>query len=65
MTDVINEVNENSSEFFINRECPKCKKGELTIKFSITGPFIGCNKYEKGKTGCNYTSSIGNKDDEC
>ena len=64
MTDVINEVNENSSEFFINRECPKCKKGELTIKFSITGPFIGCNKYEKGKTGCNYTSSIGDKDDD-
>ena len=59
ITDVINEVNKISSEFKTNTECPKCKIGKLTIKFSISGPFIGCTKYDKVNNGCNYTKSIG------
>ena len=62
ISDVIDEVNEISSEFFKNSECPKCKTGKLSIKFASSGPFIGCDKYSKTENSCNYTSSIGGKD---
>ena len=44
------------------QKCPKCKDGALTIKFSYTGPFIGCTNYNKDSNGCNYSHAIG--DDE-
>ena len=62
ITDVINIITEKSDEFFEDRNCPKCKKGQLTIKFSYTGPFIGCSEYNKKDNGCRYSSSLDDRD---
>ena len=47
ITEVIDKINENSSEILKEKKCPKCKDGEITIKFAFTGPFVGCTKYKK------------------
>lgn len=34
--------------------CPKCKKGNLIIRFGKSGPFAGCSKFPE----CNFTSNF-------
>ncbi|MBD3231594.1 type I DNA topoisomerase [Candidatus Dependentiae bacterium] len=43
----------------INKKCPKCKKGELVIRFGKSGEFIGCSLFPE----CNFTSNF-TKDDK-
>ena len=62
ISQVIDKINEESPEILKEQKCPKCKDGSLTIKFSYTGPFIGCTNYNKDSNGCNYSHAIG--DDE-
>ena len=63
ITEVINKINELSPEILKKKSCPKCKEGELTIKFASTGPFLGCTKYSKESSGCKYSSAIGDDAD--
>jgi DNA topoisomerase-1 len=63
ITEVINKVNELSPEIIKEKKCPKCKEGELSIKFSPSGPFIGCTNFNKESTGCKYSSAIGDDAD--
>ena len=58
ITEVIDKINENSSEILKEKKCPKCKDGELTIKFAFTGPFVGCTKYNKASDGCKYSHAL-------
>ena len=39
--------------------CPKCKNGDLIIKFAPTGPFLGCTNFNKDLDSCKYSASIG------
>ena len=39
----------------VNRQCPKCSEGELSLKTSRNGAFVGCSKYPD----CKYTRSFG------
>ena len=39
----------------INRQCPKCKSGQLSLKTSRNGAFVGCSEYPD----CKYTRSFG------
>ncbi len=59
ISDVIDKISELSPEILKDRNCPKCKDGNLTFKFAFTGPFIGCTKYQKNKKGCSYSHTIG------
>ncbi len=36
------------------KECPACKEGELHLKLSKFGPFLGCKRYPE----CKYTKSL-------
>ena len=45
-------------KFSKRKKCPKCKDGELTIKFAFTGPFVGCTKYNKASDGCKYSHAL-------
>ena len=36
------------------KECPSCKEGELHLKLSKFGPFLGCKRYPE----CKYTKSL-------
>ncbi len=56
---VIDKINEFSPEILKEKKCPKCENGELTIKFSFSGPFIGCTNYKKDNDGCSYSYAIG------
>ncbi len=40
--------------------CPKCKTGELVIKFGRNGEFLACNRYNKqgGEDSCDFTSNF-------
>ena len=63
MTEVIDKVNEYSPEILKEKKCPKCSNGKLSIKFALSGPFIGCTEYKKGADGCNYSHAIGDDED--
>ena len=39
----------------VNRQCPKCSEGELSLKTSRNGAFVGCSEYPD----CKYTRSFG------
>ena len=39
----------------INRKCPKCNTGELSLKTSRNGAFVGCSEYPD----CKFTRSFG------
>ena len=58
ISQVINKINEFSPEILKEKKCPKCSNGDLTIKFSFSGPFIGCTNYKKNNEGCSYTHAI-------
>ncbi len=38
----------------IEKECPKCKEGNIVLRKSIYGSFFACNRYPK----CKYTEKI-------
>ncbi|MBU0757584.1 MAG: DNA topoisomerase I [Nanoarchaeota archaeon] len=38
------------------KKCPTCKSGELVLRKSVYGQFLGCSKYPK----CRYTEKLGN-----
>ncbi|TKJ17253.1 DNA topoisomerase I [Candidatus Woesearchaeota archaeon B3_Woes] len=38
----------------VEKPCPKCKEGQLVVRKSIYGAFLGCNKYPK----CRFTEKI-------
>lgn len=40
-------------------DCPECKKHKLSIRFSKSGEFLGCNNYPE----CKFTSNFSRKDD--
>ncbi len=63
MTEVIDKVNESSPEILKEKKCPKCSNGKLSIKFALSGPFIGCTEYKKDANGCNYSHAIGDNED--
>jgi len=39
----------------IEKECPKCKEGNIILRKSIYGAFLACSKYPK----CKYTEKLG------
>ncbi len=51
--DAINEMMHEHLLYIGNNKCPKCG-GDLGIKLSKFGPFIGCVNYPK----CNYTKKL-------
>ena len=63
MTEVIDKVNEYSPEILKEKKCPKCSDGKLSIKFALSGPFIGCTEYQKDGNGCKYSHAIGDDED--
>ena len=63
ITQVIDKINENSSEILKEKDCTRCKDGELTIKFAFSGPFIGCTNYSKDGNGCTYSHALGENDE--
>lgn len=40
----------------IKRKCPKCKEGNIVLRKSIYGSFLGCSNYPK----CKYTEKLEN-----
>ncbi|MBB4659306.1 type I DNA topoisomerase [Parvularcula dongshanensis] len=42
------------------RECPTCHEGQLSLKMSRYGAFIGCTRYPE----CNYTRQLGQSEEE-
>jgi DNA topoisomerase-1 len=54
--EVIDVINKNALHHFIgdNTKCPKCENGELQIKNSKFGAFLGCTIYPD----CNYTHQL-------
>ncbi|WP_031552739.1 type I DNA topoisomerase [Parvularcula oceani] len=42
------------------RECPTCHEGQLSLKMSRYGAFIGCTRYPE----CNYTRQLGQSEKE-
>ena len=62
ITDVINRLEEDLNTYLFKntesgtRECPLCKKGQVNLKLSRFGAFLGCSEYPE----CRYTRPIGN-----
>tara|TARA_X000000950_G_scaffold258375_1_gene325754 strand:+ start:54495 stop:56978 length:2484 start_codon:yes stop_codon:yes gene_type:complete len=62
ITNVIDHINEKSSELLKEKKCPKCKNGRQVIKFAFSGPFIGCSNYSKDSNGCKFSQSLDEED---
>ncbi|MCE3233646.1 MAG: topoisomerase [Rickettsiaceae bacterium] len=68
LTDVITELNELLGNWLfpknekgeIDRTCPKCKTGEVSLKLGKFGAFLGCSNYPE----CNYTHQLGDAGEE-
>ncbi len=43
----------------IKRKCPKCNEGDIVLRSSIYGKFLGCSSYPK----CRYTEKLQNNSD--
>ena len=63
ISEVIEKISSLSPEILKENKCPKCKDGNLIIKFAFTGPFIGCTNYKKDGSGCGYSHAIGSDED--
>ncbi len=67
ITEVIDYLNEELGDHFFperedgadRRECPACKKGELSLKLGKFGAFIGCSNYPD----CRFTRPLISQDD--
>jgi DNA topoisomerase-1 len=63
VTDVIHELNQLLGNWLfpknekgeIDRTCPKCKTGEISLKLGKFGAFLGCSNYPE----CSYTKQLG------
>lgn len=58
-TDIINNINENMHDHLFKKagnKCPKCG-GELSLKLSKYGAFVGCANYPT----CDYTQKLSNQ----
>jgi DNA topoisomerase-1 len=63
VTDVITELNQLLGNWLfpknangkIDRSCPKCKTGEVSLKLGKFGAFLGCSNYPE----CSYTKQLG------
>ncbi len=61
ITQVLDDIQKDleASLFDMTKEnpkaCPSCSSGELSLKLSKFGPFLGCNKYPE----CKYTKALG------
>ncbi|HOY47136.1 MAG TPA: topoisomerase C-terminal repeat-containing protein, partial [Alphaproteobacteria bacterium] len=58
-TDIINNINENMHDHLFKKagnKCPKCG-GELSLKLSKYGAFVGCSNYPT----CDYTQKLSNQ----
>ncbi len=62
ITEVINKINDLSPEILKEKKCPKCKNGNITVKFASSGPFLGCTEYSKEASGCKYSLAIGDNE---
>ena len=68
MTDVIRELNQILANFLfskdengeIDRTCPKCSDGKMSLKFGKFGAFLGCSNYPE----CNNTKQLSDGDGE-
>jgi len=68
LTDVIHELNSLLGSWLfpkddkgeIDRGCPKCDGGHLSLKLGKFGAFLGCSNYPD----CNYTHQLGSSDEE-
>ncbi|GHT90398.1 DNA topoisomerase 1 [Alphaproteobacteria bacterium] len=62
ITNVIDRLNESLGSFLfksnedgtLNRVCPECKAGELSLKIGKYGSFLGCSRYPE----CNYVNRL-------
>ncbi|MDR1334044.1 MAG: type I DNA topoisomerase, partial [Holosporaceae bacterium] len=60
ISDVIDKLNDALETFLfqtengISRTCPECKAGELSLKMSRFGSFIGCSRYPE----CSYVKKL-------
>ncbi len=67
ITEVIDYLNDELGDHFFperedgsdRRECPACKKGELSLKLGKFGAFIGCSDYPE----CRFTRPLISPDD--
>lgn len=59
VSEVIDVLERDVGQFLFkgesDRKCPSCNNGELHLKFSRFGSFIGCSNYPE----CNHVSQIG------
>ncbi len=56
-SDIIDEINKLMKNHLFpdgDNKCPKCDNGELGIKLSKYGPFVGCSNYPD----CDYTKRL-------
>ncbi len=64
-SEIIDSINESLEKHFfkaddkgnIDKTCPSCKKGKLSIKLGKYGAFFACSEYPE----CNYIKSIDNE----
>ncbi|GHU12682.1 DNA topoisomerase 1 [Alphaproteobacteria bacterium] len=62
ITNVIDHLNESLGSFLfksnedgtLNRVCPECKVGELSLKIGKYGSFLGCSRYPE----CSYVNRL-------
>ena len=54
------QTDEQKEEGENPRLCPRCKEGELSLKLSRNGAFIGCSNYPE----CGYTRAFGDRSEE-
>jgi DNA topoisomerase-1 len=67
VTDVITELNQLLGHWLfpknekgeIDRACPKCKTGEVSLKLGKFGAFLGCSNYPE----CSYTHQLGDAEE--
>lgn len=68
ITEVIEKLTENLDHHLFppnengeqNKECPACKKGQLSLKLGKFGAFLACSNYPE----CKFTKQIGSNDNE-
>jgi len=68
LTDVIRELNQLLGNYLfpkdengeINRACPKCADGRVSLKLGKFGAFLGCSNYPE----CSYTHQLGDKNED-
>ncbi len=68
ITEVIHELNQLLADYLfpkdeegaVNRNCPSCSDGKLSLKLGKFGAFLGCSNYPD----CNYTKPLASDDEQ-